>query len=174
MPPAVQTASPPTSPAVSPKAASAGAANPAAGVQKAQPAATANTEPQPLPAAPEPKPKAQPEPEPPPSAPVREPVRTPPRAVQTVPAAYTPEALQKGIEGAVLLSVDIDDQGIPRRARILRSLDPGLDRKAVESLAGWRFAPATEEGKAVASTANVEIRFQLVGAPRRTPPSLKK
>jgi protein TonB len=93
--------------------------------------------------------------------------------VQTAPAAYTPEALQQGIEGSVLLSVDIDEQGVPRRARVLRSLEPGLDRKAIESLAGWRFSPATEDGKAVPSTANVEVNFQLVGAPRRTPPSLK-
>lgn len=119
-----------------------------------------------MPAAP---PAVQAEAAPPP----REPVRTPPRVVRRAPAAYTPEALRKGIEGSVLLSVDIDDQGFPRRARILRSLEPGLDRKAIESLAGWRFSPAMEDGKAVASTANVEVNFRLVGAPRRTPPSLK-
>lgn len=127
---------------------------------------TAVAESKPAPASP---PVTPPEAAPPP----REPVRTPPRVLQRAPAAYTPEALQKGIEGAVLLSVDIDDQGIPRRARVLRSLDPALDRKAIESLGGWRFSPATEDGKAVPSTANVEVNFQLVGAPRRTPPSLK-
>ncbi len=79
--------------------------------------------------------------------------------MQTAPAAYTPEALQKGIEGTVLLSVDIDEQGIPRRARVLRSLDAGLDRMAIESLAGWRFQPATEDGRPVASTANVKVTF---------------
>jgi serine/threonine-protein kinase len=167
------------------KTASAVNANAPAGVPKGSSLPPAKTEPphQPLPAAPEAKsetPKtatAQPEPEPPPPAPApapaREPVRTPPRVVQTAAAAYTPEALQQGIEGSVLLSVDIDEQGVPRRARVIRSLEPGLDRKAIESLAGWRFAPATEDGKAVPSTANVEVNFQLVGAPRRTPPSLK-
>jgi serine/threonine-protein kinase len=107
----------------------------------------------------------------PPAAP-REPVRVPPRAIQTITPGYTPEAEQKRIEGTVVLSVDIDDQGIPRRARVLRSLDPGLDRKAVESLGGWRFTPATEDGKPVAATANVEFNFRLVGSPQRTPPSL--
>jgi protein TonB len=99
-------------------------------------------------------------------------VRVPPRAIQTITPGYTPEAEQKRIEGTVVLSVDIDDQGIPRRARVLRSLDPGLDRKAVESLGGWRFTPATEDGKPVAATANVEFNFRLVGSPQRTPPSL--
>jgi serine/threonine-protein kinase len=174
--------SPPTAAA---KTASAVNASAPAGVPKGSSLPPAKTEPppQPMPAAQEARseaPKtaaAQPEPEPAPPAPApapaREPVRTPPRAVQTAPAAYTPEALQQGIEGSVLLSVDIDEQGVPRRARVLRSLEPGLDRKAIESLAGWRFAPATEDGKAVPSTANVEVNFQLVGAPRRTPPSLK-
>jgi serine/threonine-protein kinase len=180
---AVQTASSAPLAMAPAKPAPAGAGNPAGGVQKAPPIPSAKTETpaqaQPLPSAPEPKPEAQktaavqPEPEPPAPAPAREPVRTPPRAVQTAPAAYTPEALQQGIEGSVLLSVDIDEQGVPRRARVLRSLEPGLDRKAIESLAGWRFSPATEDGKAVPSTANVEVNFQLVGAPRRTPPSLK-
>lgn len=157
--------------------------SPALRDRKAQQAAATTAEPspprQPPPAAPEPKPEPQqaaaapPKPEPAAPQPPREPVRTPPRAVRTAPAAYTPEALKQGIEGSVLLSVDIDEQGIPRRARVLRSLDPGLDRKAIESLAGWRFEPATEDGRAVPSTANVEVSFQLVGAPRRTPPSLK-
>ncbi len=166
-PPATQTAAPGTSPAAGTSTA------PAA--QTPAPPPPAQTEPKPQPAVAEAKPApanpAVEQHEPP--APPREPVRTPPRVAQTAPAAYTPEALQKGVEGAVLLSVDIDDQGIPRRARVLRSLDPGLDRKAIESLAGWRFTPATEDGRAVASTANVEVNFRLVGAPRRTPPSLK-
>ncbi len=166
-------ASPPAAQAAAPKTALSAGAKPAPA--EPGPAPPTRTEPQ-LPAAPadakpEPaKPAAEPH-EPPP--PQREPVRTAPRVVQTSPAAYTPEALQKGIEGAVLLSVDIDDQGIPRRARVLRSLEPGLDRQAIESLAGWRFSPATEDGRAVASTANVEVNFRLVGAPRRTPPSLR-
>lgn len=173
----VQTPPPPiqSSPA-KPKPAPQSAASAAApATPSSAPAAKRETLPQAAPSAAEAKPDpARPAAEPPEPAPApREPVRTPPRAVQTAAAAYTPEALQKGVEGSVLLSVDIDEQGIPRRARVLRSLEPGLDRKAIESLAGWRFTPATEDGKPVASTANVEVDFSLVGAPRRTPPFLK-
>ncbi len=183
--PAVRKPPPSAAQTPSPKPAPSAAANPAlsAADRAQQPpapkpapaAAKPETQPQLPPAAPESRampaapPAVQAEAAPPP----REPSRTSPRVVQTSPAAYTPEALRKGIEGSVLLSVDIDDLGIPRRARILRSLEPGLDRKAIESLAGWRFSPAMEDGKAVASTANVEVNFRLVGAPRRTPPSLK-
>ncbi|MGQ9918105.1 MAG: TonB family protein [Bryobacteraceae bacterium] len=149
---------------------------PSAPSDGSQPPAPVRSEPQPpaAPAVAESKPKPAPrEPQPKPPEPFREPVRTPPRVLQTAPASYTPEALQRGLEGSVLLSVDIDDRGVPRRARVVRSLDPGLDRKAIESLAGWRFSPATEDGRPVAFTANIEIKFTLMGAPRRTPPSLK-
>lgn len=166
--PADATARPATGPVAAAQAGVAGSQQPPAAVK---------AEPQAPPAAQQAEEaKAQPapgEPEPKPPEPAREPVRTPPRVLQTAPAAYTPEAMQRGIEGKVLLSVDIDEQGVPRRARVLRSLDPGLDRKAIESLAGWRFLPATEDGRPVAFTANVEVNFSLVGVPRRTPPSLK-
>lgn len=162
------TARPAAVPVAAAQAGGAGSHQPSAAV-KAEPQApraapqAAEAKPQPAPAEPEPKPPE----------PAREPVRTPPRVLQTAPATYTPEAMQQGIEGKVLLSVDIDEHGIPRRARVLRSLDPGLDRKAIEALGGWRFSPATEDGRPVAFTANVEVNFSLVGVPRRTPPSLK-
>lgn len=121
-----------------------------------------------------PAPVVEPEPPPPtpPPAP-KEVVRTQPKLLQRVPAAYTNEARTAGIEGSVHLSVDIDERGIPVRARILKSLDHGLDRNAIQSLGGWRFQPATEDGKPVGSTANVEVQFQLVGAPTKQAPRLK-
>ena len=120
---------------------------------------------------PEPKPAAvQP---PPPPAP-KEIVRTPPRLLQRAPAAYTNDARTAGIEGTVQLSVDIDERGIPVRARILKSLDPGLDQNAIRSLGAWRFQPATEDGRPAPSTATIDVNFSLVGAPSRQAPSLKK
>ncbi len=117
-----------------------------------------------------PPPEAKPEPPPAP----KEPVRTPPRLLQRVPAAYTNEARAAGVQGSVQLSVDIDERGIPVRARILRSLDPGLDRNAIQSLGGWRFQPATEDGRPAPSTATIEVQFSLVGGPSKQAPSLKK
>lgn len=118
------------------------------------------------PPAPVPAPQAQPEP-------AREPVRTAPKLLQQAPAPYTDQARAAGIQGAVLLSVDIDERGFPVRARVLKPLDPGLDRSAIQSLAGWRFQPATADGKPVGATVNVEVKFNLVGGPARQRPSLK-
>ena len=136
----------------------------------AQPSAQAVTQPPQAPVEP-PRPATQP----PAAQPARaEPVRTPPVLARQVPAAYTDDARRKGIEGVVALSLDINEQGVPVRARLLRSLDPGLDRKAVDAVAQWRFTPATEDGRPVASTANVEVSFKLFDAPPKRPLSLKK
>lgn len=101
-------------------------------------------------------------------------VRTAPRVLQQAPASYTDDARRAGIEGIVILSVDIDERGIPRRARVVRSLDPGLDRKAIESLSEWRFAPGTLNGAATPSNVSVEVAFRLIGGPSRKSLSLKK
>jgi serine/threonine-protein kinase len=119
----------------------------------------------------DPKPAAA---QPPPPTPSKEILRTPPRLLQRAPAAYTNDARNAGIEGTVQLSVDIDERGIPVRARILKSLHPGLDQNAIRSLGGWRFQPATEDGRPAPSTATIDINFSLVGAPSRQAPSLKK
>ena len=160
------------------------AAQPTATPPSVNPAALAPPAPAPKsePAAPPPPAPAEPvnaaaaapplpaEPQP---APAREPVRTPPRLLERAAAPYTNEARAAGIEGSVHLSVDIDERGIPVRARILKSLDPGLDSNAIRSLGGWRFQPATEDGKPVGSTVNIEIQFRLVGAPAKQRPTLK-
>lgn len=109
----------------------------------------------------------------PPPAP-KEVVRTAPRLLRQVQPNYTPEARQAGIEGVVGLSVQLNETGVPVRAAITKSLDPGLDRKAIEAVAQWRFEPATADGKPVESTVNVEVRFQTVGSPGQGRPTLKK
>jgi serine/threonine-protein kinase len=134
----------------------------------AQPAAASPVKAPGLPPPPAPTPAREAASEPP-----REPVRTEPKLLQRAPAAYTEQARAAGIEGVVQFSVDIDERGVPIRARLLKSLDPGLDRSAVQSLNGWRFLPATEDGKPVPSTVRVEIQFSLVGSPARQKPSLK-
>jgi protein TonB len=94
--------------------------------------------------------------------------------IRQVQPVYTPEAKQAGIEGVVALAVQLNEEGVPVKAGIVRSLDPGLDRKAIEAVAQWRFEPATANGKPVPAVANVEVGFQLIGSPTRQRPSLKK
>jgi len=74
----------------------------------------------------------------------------------------TDAARNSRIEGAVLLQVEVDEKGFPTEAKVIRSLDPGLDRKATEAVLKWRFKPALKVGKPVPSSARIEITFRIL------------
>ncbi len=94
---------------------------------------------------------------------------TAPRIVHRVNPQYTEEARQKKIEGEVNLTVDVDPEGKPSSVRVSKSLDPGLDQKAVEAVQQWRWEPGKKNGKPVTVRAKVTIRFSLTepSAPQR-------
>ncbi|MDX2152641.1 MAG: TonB family protein [Bryobacteraceae bacterium] len=98
---------------------------------------------------------------------------TPPVLLQTVSPEYTEAARRAGLQGAVRLAVEIDENGGVAVQRIIRSLDPELDRRAAEAVSKWRFRPATRDGRPIRMNAEVETVFRL---PAKTsgPPSLRK
>jgi TonB family protein len=74
---------------------------------------------------------------------------------------YTPEAKDAGVEGTVLLSVIIEASGTVSNIRVIRGLEPGLDKQAIVAVEKWRFTPAMKDGASVAVTANIEVNFRL-------------
>jgi TonB family protein len=74
---------------------------------------------------------------------------------------YTNEAREARIEGSVILSIVVDEFGIPTEIQVVRSLDPGLDAKAVEAVEKWRFKPGMRDFKPVAVKATLEVMFKL-------------
>jgi TonB family protein len=76
-------------------------------------------------------------------------------------AHYTPEARKAGITGKCLVSLIVDQQGMPQNIRIIRSLDPGLDQNAMDAVAKYRFKPAMKDGQPVPVMVTVEVNFQL-------------
>jgi outer membrane biosynthesis protein TonB len=45
--------------------------------------------------------------------------------------------------------------------KVIRSLEPGLDRKAMECVSQWRFRPASRNVEAITAFATVEVHFKL-------------
>jgi len=86
---------------------------------------------------------------------------TRPEVVYKEQVQYTQEARDVRIEGTVLLSVIIEASGTASDIRVMRGLDPGLDKQAILAVEKWRFKPATKEGAQVAVTANIEVNFRL-------------
>ena len=74
---------------------------------------------------------------------------------------YSEEARKAKWQGAVLLQVTVDENGIPQDIKVIRPLRMGLDQKAIEAVQQWRFKPTLLNGKPVSVSANIEINFQL-------------
>ena len=75
---------------------------------------------------------------------------------------YTEEARNAKIEGSVLIKCVIDENGIPTDPIVERSLEKGLDEKAVEAVKKWRFKPGLKDGKPVPAHVSIQINFRLL------------
>lgn len=110
-----------------------------------------------------------PTPLPPAAAPPSPPTPTPQARVDASPLAdnpppeYPANERALGREGEVLVRVRLDERGVVLAVELARpSPHPGLNREALRAVRGWRFAPASEHGRPVASETEVPIVFRLV------------
>jgi TonB family protein len=87
---------------------------------------------------------------------------SPPTVVSRREPAYTAEALRAKIQGSVSLSVVVDINGNPQNIKVVQSLDPGLDQKAIEAVRQWKFQPGQKNGQPVAVMATVQVNFRLL------------
>jgi periplasmic protein TonB len=85
----------------------------------------------------------------------------PPSLQREVKALYTDDARRQGIEGDVVLEIVVRRDGSVGDVRVLRSLDRGLDQRAVDAVRQWRFAPAHRHGVAVDVIVEVAVGFKL-------------
>jgi protein TonB len=104
---------------------------------------------------------------PPPPAPVAVTVPTgPTRLAEPAPGNPAPRypelAIDRGIEGTVLLMVSVTPDGVVRDIEVKKSSGSSLlDREAVRTVTGWSFLPALRLGHRVASRVEVPIRFRF-------------
>jgi protein TonB len=86
---------------------------------------------------------------------------TAPVLVHRVEPEYTADARVKKVEGVTVVYLEITPEGKVQNARVTKSLEPGLDSKAVAAVSQWRFQPAKKDGQQVTVQATVSIDFRL-------------
>jgi TonB family protein len=86
---------------------------------------------------------------------------TPPKVVFSPDPEFSELARSAKYQGVVVLLIVVDRQGKVRNIRIANPLGFGLDEKAVEAVAGWRFTPAKKDGEPVDAELAVEVEFHL-------------
>jgi protein TonB len=76
--------------------------------------------------------------------------------------AYPPVARRLGLEGLVLLRVDVSAKGTPEKIVIAQTSGATLlDEAAMKAVQNWTFVPARRGETPIAHAVEVPIRFQL-------------
>jgi TonB family protein len=86
----------------------------------------------------------------------------PPKVLEkTSEPQYTEEAKAAKLQGPVMLTIVVGADQRAHDIKITKSLDPGLDASAIDSIKTWRFQPGTKNGKPVPVQAKIEVNFHL-------------
>ncbi|HEX2573916.1 MAG TPA: TonB family protein [Polyangia bacterium] len=89
------------------------------------------------------------------------PVRTAPVLVERVPPVYPEAARQAGIGGTVSLEITVAADGHVTQIKVLRGVGYGLDEAAVAAAERFKFRPATDHGRPVASLVTFDQSFVI-------------
>jgi protein TonB len=86
-------------------------------------------------------------------------IRAPERTAYSVPD-YPVVARAAKVDGVVILEATIDEHGIVRGVKVLRSI-PLLDQAAIDAVSKWRYTPTQLNGQPIAVIMTVTVRFSL-------------
>lgn len=82
--------------------------------------------------------------------------------LHNTPPAYPDTARREGVEGRVLLEIDVTPQGRAGDVTVQHSSgSPVLDNAAREAVKNWRFVPARRGDEMLESKVTVPIEFKL-------------
>ena len=89
-------------------------------------------------------------------------VEASPQHGENEPPDYPFVAFRRGIEGEVMVLLEIDESGVVTAAHVERSSGSSqLDDAALQKLATWRFEPARRAGRAVRGTWRQAVVFRI-------------
>jgi TonB family protein len=81
--------------------------------------------------------------------------------IRKVDPKYPQTLIKENVDGEVILYAIIRKNGTVDSIQVVRSVDPQLDRNAMEALSRWEFRPALRDGQPVDLEAVVRIPFHF-------------
>jgi TonB family protein len=87
---------------------------------------------------------------------------TVPRLLKQVQPSFTNYALDRKVEGEVVVEVIIQKSGAVIPTRILKSLELGLHLRAIQAARQWQFEPARLDGAPVDLLAEIVVDFNIL------------
>lgn len=85
----------------------------------------------------------------------------PPKLLHSKPPTFPPEMLESGQHPTVVLKVTVFADGTLGDVVVEHSAGPAFDDAAIVAVREWTFAPASREGRAIASRVGVAVHFEL-------------
>ncbi len=116
-----------------------------------------------------PLPKTQPaQPQPAEPQPPQPMVQAEPLQEQNRAPDYPPRALRLGMEGEVILLVQVDRMGRAQQVQLLQSCGSTapqreMDRAAIQAVQAWKFRPATLAGEPVDTQLRLRVLYRIQG-----------
>ena len=83
------------------------------------------------------------------------------RVLHQVNPAYPAFARMAHVQGAVVLFMTIDTQGVPASVKVIEG-HPALQEEALRAARQWRFEPARVDGQAVPASFRLTLNFRLL------------
>jgi protein TonB len=87
---------------------------------------------------------------------------TQPELIWKSEPAYTEEARKVRLQGTVQLRIVVNEKGRAESIVVTQGLGLGLDERAREAVAQWKFRPGMRGGKPVPTVAIVQVSFRLL------------
>ena len=88
----------------------------------------------------------------------------PPRIVEPIQKTepeYTEEARLAELEGVVVLTGEIDEEGFARNLKVAQPIGLGLDQNALEAVKQWHFKPVLTQPQEARPIAQIAVDFRL-------------
>jgi TonB family protein len=86
---------------------------------------------------------------------------TAPKVVKEARPSYSQDAMERKVEGEVLLEAVVTEEGLPTDIRVVKPLDASLDRAAIEAAMQWRFEPGRRNDQPVRVRVHLQFSFTL-------------
>jgi TonB family protein len=98
-----------------------------------------------------------------------------PKAIETKPASYPPNEIDKGEEGWVIVNMMINREGKPYEATVVDSTgNRAFEKAALAAVEKWSFEPATMNGAPIEAGSTFKLKFRLSNAEKGARPEFSK
>jgi TonB family protein len=84
-----------------------------------------------------------------------------PKVMESAELQYTDKARRAKLQGVVMITLLIPEDGVPVDLHVVRGLGMGLDEKALDAASQYRFKPGMKDGKPVPVRISMDENFRL-------------